>query len=611
MGGEHRRRASLAVAAVAIAGLLLPLGGLGASGASAVPANRPPAAPTDPAFVSPARSCGTASAPTQIGGPDVTVSVSQTDPDGGNVDTTFFLHRRADLTKPWQTRTSGMQSEGKRTAQFTGLPDGQFAWRARGKDASAESAGYSPWCYFSVDNAAPAAPAITLPTTSAIVGKAMTAKVTVKPSDGVAFVAFWAGDPSTPVFSGAPPCGERTGTLQILCPDSAGVATAVFAPIDSLSAVNAVAYDAAGNSSGAPTSRELHARTDPAVSFAAGHTWLTQAQSTPLGASIPDKNATSPAALTLGADTLRTLLANPLVPTMPATKPALGFRDPASIVASSWTGGAYISSTPIASGDVDLYRCAGRGGGAVATKALCDRYGFTSQARVGYSWSTAAGAGWPDVVPLTACDVTGMEPGYTPAIAALPGTTCISPRYPRAGKPVASLGYVLRTKPTGPASTRTASPVVKPVSSFTVAAWLKPEGAGGVAVSTVGTSGFWLGATADAWQFCLRPQAPAEQVCASNPRRGNAPWTHVSGVWDAANQDLRLYLNGSIAARAAFSWPAGTPATAMTLNVGAVAPTGTVRARWAGQLADPAVYAGVATASQLGLLDVGNDPAQG
>ncbi len=481
--------------------------------------NTPPNTPTDLKFVTPAASCGTAAAPTILAGTDVTVSFQQTDPDPGNIDTNVYLYKTSDLANPWQGRNPGLGAQGLKSVTFNGLADGQaYAWRARGSDWKIDGTSFSAWCYFTIDNTGPAVPGFTAPTTQATVGTASTVSFNTALADRVAYIAYTvapAASSSSFVFTrygAAPPCGSVQGAVRIVCPNASGIATATVVPTDGSSTVLAIPYDVAGNPGvipGTPAGKAgtvgasfpLTASNSPAVSFDAGHVWRTQEQSTPLDSTIPDTNMTSQIALTLGADTLRTLTANPIAPTVPLSKPVLGFADPSTIV---------------------------------------------------------------------------------PAL-------------------------------TGPTRTTSAAPVVNPTASFTVAGWAKPGTSG--ATTVVGTdsaaAGFELGATPTQWQFCLRASATATPVCAAAPRIANADWTHLAGVWDAANGQIRLYLRGSLAASASFGWPGGTSTALLPVDIGATVNNGTVTSRWAGQIADPAVFAGVATAAQLDTLGSGNDPITG
>lgn len=132
--------------------------------------NSKPNTPTALAITSPPRACGTATAPAQVGATDVTVSVHQTDPDAGNVDTYFYLSRASSTGTVIQTKSAAMRAQGTRSIPFTGLADGEtYAWRARGYDTLAWGA-YSGWCYFTVDVTKPAQPTVTTGATSFTVG---------------------------------------------------------------------------------------------------------------------------------------------------------------------------------------------------------------------------------------------------------------------------------------------------------------------------------------------------------------------------------------------------------------------------------------------------------
>lgn len=311
--------------------------------------NTPPNTPTDLKFVTPSTTCGTAASPRIIAATSVTVGFNQTDADTGNVDTNVWLHKTSDLVNAWQHRAPGLGAQGAKTVTFTDLVDGQaYAWRARGSDWIIDGPSFSGWCYFTIDNTGPGVPGFTAPTTQATVGEPTTVTFTTAPTDRVAFIAYTASPAASsssfvfPLFGAAPPCDSAQGSVRIVCPNPSGVATATVVPTDGSSTVLAVPYDVAGNPGvipGTPAGQAgkvgatygLTAVNSPAVSFAVGHAWLTQAQSAPLGADIPDSNTGTPTALTLGADTMRTLVANPAEPTVPLNKPVLGFADPSTI----------------------------------------------------------------------------------------------------------------------------------------------------------------------------------------------------------------------------------------------------------------------------------------
>lgn len=344
-------------------------------------------------------------------------------------------------------------------------------------------------------------------------GNGTTATFGVKATDGVSFIAYtvMTGPVSDgfvfPVFSDAPPCGATFGQVKIACPGASTSVSVTLAPTASVSTIWAVSYDKAGNAArvaGKPaadagkfgTSKQITAANSPAVSDAVGHVWRTVTQSSPLGESIPDTNATAPADLVLGADTLRDVTANPINPDVAIPKPVLGFVDPST---SGLTGPAY-SSSSAAVANVD--------------------------------------------------------------------------------------------------------------SSFTLAAWLKPGAGGATTAVSVGTNNrMSIGTTADKWQFCVKDTA-AKSTCVTASRSAAADWTHVAGVSDSVNGRLLLYVDGALAATVVRPTNLGT-AGVSKVDVGVTLASGAVTSRWSGQIADPAFFAGVATASQLTDLLSNRDPIGG
>lgn len=471
--------------------------------------NTPPGAPTGAKFSSPDRPCGTAASPTMIGQSSVTVVVDQRDPDPGNVDTNFYLASASNLSAILQRDTGGLAAQGLKYGTFTGLSDATYAWRARGSDWKIDGTAYSPWCYFTVDTTAPALPALSLASGPNIVGEATTATITVNPSDGVDFVAYVvsAAPVSEPFtfqrFTNRPACGAVQGLVRIACPNSTGTANVTFAPADAASTLWAVSYDKAGNPSVEPgypagtrgASEPVTATNSASVAYATGHVWRTQPMASPLSESIPDSHASAPVELLLGRDTLRTLRANPLMPTSSLVKPVLGFADPAT---------------------------------------------------------------------------TGL---------------------------------------TGSDFSATAAPVAAFAGSYAVAAWLKPASATAGTALGVGTnSTLRLSASSSAWEFCV-PTSTAS-ACVSTPLGTVDEWVHVAGVVDRVNGQLRVYLDGALAATAALPSTAPNIGTG-TVDIGVRRSGGTVTARWPGQIADVAIFGGIPTSSQLSTLRLGADPAEG
>lgn len=178
-------------------------------------------------------------------------------------------------------------------------------------------------------------------------------------------------------------------------------------------------------------------------------------------------------------------------------------------------------------------------------------------------------------------------------------------------KPVLAFADPATTGLTGPDRTSTATNAANVDGSFTVAAWLKPgSGGGAVALSAGATDAVTLGSTSTNWQFCVRNGA-GTQTCVTAPNTTGTAWKHVAGVSDAVNKRLRIYVDGAL--MASIDRPASMPAAAgnVPVSAGAAVSGGTIASRWAGQIADPALLEGVATADQLKALRLGTDPANG
>ncbi|GAA1147756.1 hypothetical protein GCM10009651_35610 [Microbacterium natoriense] len=300
--------------------------------------NTLPNTPTSPAFASPSRACGTAAAPAAIGQSAVTVQVNQTDPDGGNVGTNFYLSTASDLSTTVQALGSGLAAGGTKTVTFTGLIDGQaYAWRSRGQDTTHHGTTYSAWCYFTVDTTKPAVPSVSVSgATSFEVGKGIDASMSG--ASDVAGYVYWvtAGQMTSPapavpvsgtvsVAAALPACPSVAAGVRLVCGNGATAVTAKVAPTDGLSTLWVSAYDRAGNQSAA-TGVPLYASVGtPAASanLDQGHAWQVTAMTTPLPSTVPDSNPWIGAAgidliIPSNASTMSTDLPDP-----PVTSPVL------------------------------------------------------------------------------------------------------------------------------------------------------------------------------------------------------------------------------------------------------------------------------------------------
>jgi hypothetical protein len=130
--------------------------------------NREPNIPTNAQFTSPpVNSCVTGAGRPVIATTTPTIAVNSSDPDGGNVQTTFNVAMQNNLTTlKWDSGyqaavTSGLQ-RAVAVPGSAGLVDGGvYAWRARAFDGARYSAAWSSWCEFGVDISAPVAPTVT------------------------------------------------------------------------------------------------------------------------------------------------------------------------------------------------------------------------------------------------------------------------------------------------------------------------------------------------------------------------------------------------------------------------------------------------------------------
>ncbi|MCP2323522.1 lysophospholipase L1-like esterase [Hamadaea flava] len=145
----------------------------------------------------------------------------------------------------------------------------------------------------------------------------------------------------------------------------------------------------------------------------------------------------------------------------------------------------------------------------------------------------------------------------------------------------------------------TAGPVVHTDQSFTVAAWVRLSTAptGWVtAISQNGTtnSSFVLGSNGSQWAFAVHGAdavgTPAYRIYSAGPVAVGI-WTHLAGVYDARTHQIRLYVNGHLAATAenATAYDART-----TFDIGRAKWENTWRDWWPGQVDDIRVYLGPA-----------------
>lgn len=128
----------------------------------AVTYNFAPNTPTTPTTAPPS-ACASGSARPYLRSTTPQIFATVSDPDGGLLQAAFEV-AQLDDTVIESGLSAGVQSgsRGFRIVSAGKLVDGgTYKWRARAWDGSLYSSGYTPWCEFTVDVTAPAAPTIT------------------------------------------------------------------------------------------------------------------------------------------------------------------------------------------------------------------------------------------------------------------------------------------------------------------------------------------------------------------------------------------------------------------------------------------------------------------
>lgn len=153
----------------------------------------------------------------------------------------------------------------------------------------------------------------------------------------------------------------------------------------------------------------------------------------------------------------------------------------------------------------------------------------------------------------------------------------------------------------------TSGPAVRTDTSFTVTAWVKPDLDGytgsRAAVSQDGNrnSGFYLlHREVQGWTFLLvtsDTDNPSGVFASAPSVRDESSWVHLAGVYDAAAQQSRLYVNGALAAEEPYTaahWNAAGP-----LVIGRAKYNGNRSDRWKGAVDDVHVWTGARTTDQI------------
>ncbi|GIJ42180.1 hypothetical protein Vwe01_55050 [Micromonospora andamanensis] len=159
----------------------------------------------------------------------------------------------------------------------------------------------------------------------------------------------------------------------------------------------------------------------------------------------------------------------------------------------------------------------------------------------------------------------------------------------------------------GSGALTTTGQVVRTDSSFTVAAWVKPDVDSYSTTRTVVSqhgefaSGLNLQYRPDkGWSFMLfhKDEHNAARTIASTPAsQGQSNWLHLAGVYDAAAQQIRLYKDGELVATEPYTlpaWHANGP-----MEIGRAKYNGGVKDPWKGAIDNVQVWSGALTGDQI------------
>jgi Concanavalin A-like lectin/glucanases superfamily len=300
--------------------------------------------------------------------------------------------------------------------------------------------------------------------------------------------------------------------------------------------------------------------------------------------------------------------ASPVFPTNPTCNTqASGF----TVVCPGATGGVGASFTvqvaaidDVSTFAVESFDAAGNVPGAPTTQT------FYANADTGPAGSPQSGHGWSttgDLFTHLCADPVVDNPGSaaTKADLALSGGVC----WGTSTVPGAFGTGVLSFDGTTATAATAATALADTSKSFTVSAWLNPAAVTGPGVAQTalaqdGTneSSFFLQNSQGHWAFCM-PNAnlltyAGDCVKTTSAAVANA-WTFVTAIWDAPNQQMRLYVSsdGGPSTPVIGSHAAAWASTGF-LFVGRDK-IGTSLRYWNGMIADPMVFPGVADSVQI------------
>jgi hypothetical protein len=152
--------------------------------------------------------------------------------------------------------------------------------------------------------------------------------------------------------------------------------------------------------------------------------------------------------------------------------------------------------------------------------------------------------------------------------------------------------------------------ILDTTQSFTATAWINLPSSAGTAKETIlaqsgaTNAGFEMQIDGTGkLQFCVVPQITGHtEDCATAPTAlPLATWVLATGIWDAANQQVRLLVGNSIIATSIQPHvvPSGDTSSTGNLLIGSDFVSGASARQWVGQIDDPAVFPGVIDSAQL------------
>jgi hypothetical protein len=578
--------------------------------------NSVPNVPTGQAFISPSLVCSpSASTPAYANNAAQALSmqVTASDPDiGSNLSTTFAVVDGESLATVASFQ-SPLEAQGEVTAQIPQgtLGDGLYAWHASSSDGL-DASGFSGYCFVRIQNAGPALPVLTATTsTDALVGRPIAVAIAGS-ATSVLFGYWWVDggkvspSPTPPaavlpidLSTGTPNCtAAHSAGEGFACANSAGNATVTVAAIDAPRATLWVAaYDAAGNvsTSQADSSHAAGLSIKAAGDIArvdlgatkGGDFW--QAGTVTKNGVIPTanpKHGTGSLSIANSTQVVRAPKSSQI-----ADAQVLAFRGQVAF-GQGWLlpipVGAKRSDVP--AGMSALYSCQSSGTQLHSLDGNCEGTGTTGSA-IGYLWK-ANGSTADKTRPVYRCGLTSQE-------ERVPSNCPID-------QPATLLGYVNALQDTASGVDTTVIDDTR-AHTFSYSAWVD-ENSTAADFSDVHENHvlfdypglFRLSVTPEnRWQLCW---ADSIARCAIAQAVAPGEWDYVTVVSDPINQQLRLVLNGRVAAAFVVDGAVSTSAGASThqFTVGAAA-DGSGQS-WIGYIDDVTAFPGVVDTTQLARL---------